>query len=214
MATALNQLQVWEITISDIENTHPGNATIGTAHGVPAGLATALNTLLKGQITSAQPMIPEEQIEPVRYNPITVHSVEGWDDPDWTFTSRAWSPDLLELHQRRFTSVWRAARNVATAGVGDVVPNRVGGAGIISSYIADADTCQITGVANVPLAAVDSSRSSSQNTTTITIAPIRYKIYGRPVNGQPSVILERDLETNKFILHGVDLLKGLSEYLA
>ena len=218
MATSISQISLWEVSFSAIQNVHSGGThagiNLGTVQAVPNDLADDINALLSGQITAAQPMLPEEQLEEYRYGPERINTVDGWTDPDWTITSRAWSPLLYELHQRRCTTTWQALRNTALGGIGSGLgtagdrPRRLGGSGI-QSALTSTDVVSMTGIAHVPLPLVDSSRPSSQNTVQIVIRPLRYTLYGKG----GTVVLERDIETHKFILHGVNLLAGLRAYL-
>ena len=194
MALAIGEIQSYHITVSNIVNRHTADPA-DTQQAVPNGLADRLNALWTDQILAAQPQGVEEIRETVQRNPERHEVTTGVTEPDWTFTTAAWSPDMLELHSRRATFVYRPIRNTGSPG--------------IASGFAGADNYTCTGVVFVTPPEADSSRSPASNSATVTIEVENF--FHR--NGTVEM-LHRDIAGKIWREHGVDRMRGLRQALA
>ena len=189
MALSVNQVQRMDVKVSDIENVLTA-ASGDTQLNPPTDLAKNLNELWEGQVTEVVISQPEEIRETYRFNPFEEEITTGYRDPDWSFTSRAWSPLMLDLNKRKATFVFSPMRNT--------------GRGVASTY-AETTTFNITAEVTVSPPSVDSSRPSSGNTCQVTLHPLTYHFN----NAAGTELLRRDIAGKIFIEHGVDKLRGL-----
>ena len=194
MATGLRQLHRWDINITKLRPKDAAAATAETADHKK--LRDFINSDLDGQIVVGRPMgIPAEVSEDILFSPETVKVVTGHTDEDWEFTTRAWSGELMSMHDLEVTSVWRAAYNT-----GD-------NPGILSSYYGR-DVFTLVGVCVIVPPEVDSSRASSQNVVTVRFHPISYTTYGRKTGAGATaaeLLIERNIKTHSLKERGVEL---------